>query len=266
MRHFIFGKRKPQLRDGVRIYAIGDVHGCFNLLGDLIQRIEEDSSGRDAATSKIIILGDMVDRGPRSADVCRLLYTMRDRDEVICLKGNHEQTMLDVLDGNLDALRFWLSFGGVATLASWGVDTDLIKRSVLGESQQRDMVKMFRELVPTEISDWLASLPLYHLEDDYLFVHAGIKPGVALESQTEDDLLWIREPFLSSWRQHPAFVVHGHSESDMVSLNSNRVGIDTAAYRTGRLTALGIEKDQRWTLNTLDQRQIAFQEPHSVSL
>ena len=254
MRHFIFGKRKPRLREGTRIYAIGDVHGCLHLLGDIMQRIERDGAAREDAKTKIIILGDIVDRGPQSADVCRLLYALRDRDSIICLKGNHEQTMLDVLNGNIDALRFWISFGGVATMASWGVDDELIKQSVLGEKQQHELIRAFRALVPHKISDWLAGLPLFYREDDYFFVHAGIKPGVPLEDQDPADLLWIREPFLSSWRQHPAYIVHGHSETDHVSINTNRIGIDTAAYRTGKLTALGLQEDQRWTISTAEPR------------
>jgi serine/threonine protein phosphatase 1 len=250
MRHFRIGKRTARLTEGLRIYAVGDVHGCFNLLADLFQRIELDAVGREATKTRIILLGDMIDRGPQSAEVCQLLYGLRDYDGIICLKGNHEQAMCDVLSGDLNALRFWMSFGGNATLRSWGVDPELIHQASLGESWQRELMEAFKAAVPAEIAEWMANLPVAHREGDYFFVHAGIRPGMALSAQSEDDLLWIREPFLSSWRQHEAVVVHGHSESDVAVFNANRIGIDTGAYRTGCLTALGLEGTQQWTVCT----------------
>lgn len=250
MAYFRFGRRKPRLTSGLRVYAIGDVHGCLQQLGELFQSIESDSADRGNARTKIILLGDMIDRGSHSAEVTKLLYAMRDSDKVVCLKGNHEKTMVDVLGGDLSALRFWVDFGGADTLCSWGVDAALVEALRNSEPVEFDVLDAFRAAVPKEIVDWLADLPLTHREGDYFFVHAGVRPGVALEKQKEDDLLWIREPFLSSWRRHGATIVHGHSETDEVTMSSSRIGIDTGAYRTGRLTALGLEGEQQWTLIT----------------
>lgn len=250
MGYFRIGRRSTRLANGSRVYAIGDVHGCFNLLAELFQLIEQDSVKRENAKTKIIILGDMIDRGPQSAEVCRLLYGLRDYDGVVCLKGNHEKAMIDALNGDLNALRFWMDFGGAWTLLSWGVDANLVQSAHLGESWQRKLIAAFREAIPAEIAEWMARLPICHREGDYFFVHAGIRPGVSLASQTEEDMLWIREPFLSSWRRHEAVVIHGHSETDVVTFSNNRIGIDTAAYRTGCLTALGLEGSEQWTVST----------------
>jgi serine/threonine protein phosphatase 1 len=252
MRHFRFGKRTPRLPDDLRIYAIGDVHGCFNLLAELLQRIEVDCAKRGITKTKLVLLGDLIDRGPQSAQVCNLLYDLRDSPDVICLKGNHEAAMVDALNGNFEALRFWLAFGGVTTLASWGVDQGLIDQACLGDVQQYELLQAARDAVPGTILDWLNSLPLSYAVGDYFFVHAGIRPGVPLNAQKEEDLLWIREPFLSSWKQHEATIVHGHSEAASATLGATRIGIDTAAYRTGRLTALGLEGTEQWPIYTTE--------------
>lgn len=246
---FRIGKRTAHTSQGNRIYAVGDVHGCFDLLAELFKRIERDNKGRNpVAKTKIVILGDFIDRGARSAEVCQLLYSLKDYDGVVCLKGNHEEAMLDSLDGDLRALRFWMEFGGIATLRSWGVDEELIKSAGLGESHQRALITEFRRIVPAEVISWMRGLPLTYRDGDYFFVHAGIRPGVPLNAQKEEDLLWIREPFLSSWRRHEAIIVHGHSETALASFTPNRIGIDTAAYRTGCLTALGLDADEQWTI------------------
>lgn len=249
MGYFRITKKTAQISDGHRIYAIGDVHGCFDLLAELFKRIEEDSKKRQAAKTKIIILGDFIDRGPKSAEVCDLLYSLRDYEGVICLKGNHEEAMLESLGGDLRALRFWLEFGGCATLESWGLDSILIRRASLGENQH-ELIAAMHDVIPAGMIEWLSKLPLTHRDGDYFFVHAGIRPGVSLNAQKAEDLLWIREPFLSSLRRHEAVIVHGHSETTLATFSSNRIGIDTAAYRTGCLTALGLESDQQWKIET----------------
>lgn len=250
MRQFRFGRKTVRAPDGSRLYAIGDVHGCFPLLKALIARIEADSAGRAEAVTKIIFLGDMIDRGPQSKEVCELLYTLRASENVICLKGNHEQAMCDALRGDIEAMRFWFAFGGVATLESWGVDQQLITYASLGDIQLREAIDAFRTLVSPDIVEWMRHLPTSHREGDYFFVHAGIRPGVSLADQAVEDLLWIRDPFLSSWRSHEAMIVHGHSEKGTVALASNRIGIDTAAYRTGCLSAVGLEGAERWIIDT----------------
>ncbi|PZU57369.1 MAG: serine/threonine protein phosphatase [Sphingobium sp.] len=259
MGYFRIGRKAPKMTEGLRVYAVGDVHGCFKELAGLFQLIERDSLGREAKKTRIIFLGDMIDRGRQSADVCRLLYDLRDYDGVVCLKGNHEKAMCDSLNGDLSALRFWMDFGGAWTMLSWGVDPKLVQNAHRGERYQWDLLDAFRAAIPRPIAQWVSELPLSHREGDYFFAHAGIRPGVPLHAQTEDDLLWIREPFLSSWRRHEAVVVHGHSESDMVTFNSNRIGVDTACYRTGCLTALGLEGNQQWTISTTDAALVALE-------
>lgn len=250
MRYLRFGKRATRLEEGTRIYAIGDVHGCYDQLANLVQLIELDGVQRGIARTRLILLGDMVDRGPKSREVIELLYELHDSENVICLKGNHEQTMVDVLRGDFDAMRFWLSFGGAETLISYGIDRDLVVHASLGESWQRELLEAFRAAVPPHIVRWMANLPVSHREGDYFFVHAGIRPGTSLDAQSEEDMMWIREPFLNSWRQHEAVVVHGHTESAAAVLNPNRIGVDTGAYRTGCLTAIGLEGSAQWVLDT----------------
>jgi len=243
-------KNQPRSTGGCRLYAIGDVHGCFNLLVELLQLVEQDHEMRPAVETHVLLLGDYVDRGPQSRDVCELLYAMDPSNYFHCLRGNHEQTMLDVLDGNRTALRFWLEYGGAETLASWGMDPILIEQAHFGQLGEERLIDAFREAVPLALAEWLRSLPAVHLHGDYLFVHAGIRPALDLDMQSEEDLLWIREPFLSSKLTHPWRIVHGHSEEDEVQIRHNRIGIDTGAYRTGILTALGLEEDSHWTIQT----------------
>ncbi len=247
-----WGRRKNQPRstDGCRLYAIGDVHGCFSLLVELLQLIEQDQEVRPASETHVLLLGDYVDRGPQSREVCELLHAMMPSPYFHCLRGNHEQTMLDVLDGDRTALRFWLEYGGAETLASWGMSPELIEQGHFGQRGEDRLIDAFREAVPEAIVEWMRTLPAFHIHGDYLFVHAGIRPALDLDLQSEDDMLWIREPFLSSKLTHPWRIVHGHSEDDEVQIRHNRIGIDTGAYRTGVLTAVGLEEDSHWIVQT----------------
>ncbi|MFO1261223.1 MAG: metallophosphoesterase family protein [Sphingomonadaceae bacterium] len=231
-----------------RIYAIGDVHGCFPLLVKLLQLIEIDQREREPMETHVVLLGDYIDRGPQSRDVCELLYAMRDSAYFHCLMGNHEETMLKVLDGNRMALRFWLQYGGEETLLSWGVERDLVERAPLSEGGQWQVIEAFRERVSPALTEWMRNLRSHHRHGDYLFAHAGVRPRLKLEEQSEEDMRWIREPFLSSNAKHPWRVVHGHSQTDSAEILHNRIGIDTGAYRTGMLTAIGIEDDDAWPI------------------
>ena len=241
---------QPRSTNGCRLYAIGDVHGCFSLLVQLLQLIEQDQASRPPAETHVLLLGDYIDRGPQSREVCELLHAMAPSSYFHCLRGNHEQTMLDVMSGNHMALRFWLEYGGAETLASWGIGPNLIEQAQYGEAGEADLIKAIRMAVPPAMARWMRRLPTYHIHGDYLFVHAGIRPKLDLERQSDDDLLWIREPFLSSRARHPWRVIHGHSEDEDVQIAPNRIGIDTAAYRTGVLTAIGMEDDEFWTIQT----------------
>lgn len=236
----------PSLPPGLRLYAIGDVHGRHDLLEQLLDRIEDDHRARDTAgQAEVVLLGDLIDRGPASAAVVRRAMEGLSWATLHALKGNHEALMLDALDDGADKLRLWLRNGGDTALASWGVPPGL-----LDTADDDAIVAAARRCVPAAERAWLARRASTLERGDYLFVHAGIRPGVSLERQSPDDLLWIRDDFLLSARRHGRFVVHGHSITETVDERHNRIGIDTGAWRTDVLTALGLEGDQRWQVRT----------------
>ncbi|MEG8037909.1 metallophosphoesterase family protein [Sphingomonas sp. LR60] len=232
-----------------RIYAIGDVHGRLDLFGELIARIGRDQECRAAVPTKIILLGDIIDRGPDGAGMvhgCMKLTAASDRFMV--LKGNHEEMMVQALDGDLKTYRAWLEFGGRETLLGWGVDP----AAVTADATRSDL-RLAAQIVGPDVLAWLDQLPLHHRHDDFLFVHAGIRPDVALAHQQPADLLWITDDFLASDIDHGMTVVHGHSISEAgPEVRSNRIGIDTGAFRTGRLTAVGIENGDVWFMDTAE--------------
>jgi len=237
---------RPRVAPGERIYAIGDVHGCFDLFEDLIGRIREDDEARTPRRTTIIQVGDLIDRGPRSADVVDLMmHFTRLSKHLVVLKGNHEQVMVDALHGDLGMLNGWLRVGGRETLASWGVPSESLERS------QKDILKIARKAIPRKTRTWLNDLPVHYQSGDFLFVHAGIRPGVPLARQEEDDLLWIADEFLDASEAHFAVIVHGHSidEAGPV-LRENRIALDTGAYRTGRLSAVAFEGTEQWVIST----------------
>ena len=231
---------------GERLYAIGDVHGRLDLLTHLLDAIERDDTARGDAETRIILLGDLVDRGPQSKQVIDHLMT---RDwgtrRPVFLKGNHEEVFLLTLAGNLEAARFWTRIGGAETMASYGVSDALIDSG--------DMLALcddFVARVPDAHAAFLHRMPDTLVVGSYCFVHAGIRPGVPLDRQKPEDLRWIRERFLDYEGSHGTIVVHGHSISPAVEELHNRIGIDTGAYATGKLTAIGIEAGHRWFLST----------------
>ena len=235
---------EPQAPEGVRIYAIGDLHGEAGLLLEMMHRIGDEIEDSDVSDIRLIFLGDLIDRGENSRVLLESLFRLR-HDKLIVLKGNHEATMVDGYRGNDTAFRFWLEYGGLPTLRSFGI-------AAAGEVfpdplRLRDEM---RQHIDPALIDWLDELPLSHVEGDYLFVHAGIRPGRELEEQTEEDMLWMREPFLSSTVNHGKVVIHGHTVcEDGVVLGQNRIGIDTGAYEHGCLTALALQGDDQWTIS-----------------
>ena len=235
----------PTLPEGRRVYAIGDIHGRLDLLDELLERIAADQADRDPIELEVIALGDLIDRGPDSAGVVRRLMNPPTWGRFLCLMGNHEATMLAALDGDGHAMDLWLGVGGRETLLSWGVPEPVIDKAGFGDLIARSLAAV----APEELS-WLARLRQNIRIGDYFFVHAGVRPGTELERQSPRDSLWIRNEFLHSSRDHGAVVVHGHSITPEATDLPNRVGIDTGAYISGRLTALGIEGDRRWLLQT----------------
>jgi serine/threonine protein phosphatase 1 len=233
---------------GKRAYAIGDVHGRLDLLEAILGKIEADNRARPSKRTFVVLLGDLIDRGPASAGVIERLRTWQpDGIKPVFLAGNHEEVMLNVLAGKEDILPSWLKFGGAECLESYGVDVDALKRL-----DEASAIAKVRAAVPRAHRDFLETFGDTFRFGDYLFVHAGIRPGVAVEEQHTKDLRWIREPFLGDAKEHGFVVVHGHTIRDCIEERPNRIGIDTGAYQSGNLTAIGIEDDRRWFLSTLD--------------
>lgn len=228
-----------------RIYAIGDIHGRLDLLHDLIDLLHLDAKARPALRNRVVVLGDFIDRGADSRQLIELFNERQSADFVI-LKGNHEAAMLDALRGDFAALDLWMQYGGDATLRSFGVPD-----SIICADDPQLLVQAARKAVPKRLVKWMESLPLYHRAGPYFFVHAGIMPGVPLAKQSPRDMLWIRNAFTDSPEPHEAMIVHGHTiYEEGVFFGPNRIGVDTGAYRTGRLSAVGIEIDARWAIST----------------
>jgi serine/threonine protein phosphatase 1 len=236
---------KPQAPAGQRIYCIGDIHGRADLLQQLHALVAADAAAYPGQ-KLLIYLGDYIDRGPDSRQVVdRLISGAPDGFEPVFLLGNHEQALLDFLQ---DARRMaaWLHWGGRETLRSYGISLS----QHLEIEQLQAVGRELADRVPAEHKAFYASLRSDYSAGDYYFVHAGIRPGVALHKQQLGDKLWIREEFTRSQEQHPAVVVHGHSITPDVELLPNRIGIDTGAFYTGVLTALVLEDTSQRLLQT----------------
>lgn len=235
--------------DGVRAYAVGDIHGRLDLFEAIVERIEADRAGWTGEV-EVVLLGDYVDRGPDSAALLeRLSAPLPGWARWTLLRGNHEQAMLDAIEGvgGRRMLRLWLDNGGCEAVRSYGVPAPI------AYSDELDVIaEQLRARVPARHLELLRGLKLTHRIGDYLFVHAGIRPGVALDEQDERDLLWIRGEFLDNEGDHGCVVVHGHSITLEADERTNRIGIDTGAYATGRLTALALEGATRRFLSTAD--------------
>jgi serine/threonine protein phosphatase 1 len=230
---------EPRLPAGLRIYAIGDVHGRADLLVQLFEMIDADLKYFPVNRALHVFLGDYIDRGPQSRDVIDLLVERRRFHEAVCLRGNHEEVFMGVMRENR-GLQDWRSIGGFATLLSYGINPGPGARGV----NETDLIRSLKRAVPSEHVRFLASLQSSFLCGDFLFVHAGIRPGIPLDAQSEDDLLWIRSEFLDSTADFGKFIVHGHTPVDRPDVRSNRINIDTGAYATGNLTLLTIEEDR----------------------
>lgn len=229
---------------GYRLYAVGDVHGRDDLLGDLLAQIEADSAARGRARLVVVFLGDLVDRGPSSRQVVERLRTYRPAGvRPVFLSGNHEEVLLRILDGEARIIPDWLRFGGAECLASYGVDAARLRHLPPAQA-----IEAVRSAIPPPHGEFLRRFDDTFRAGSYLFVHAGIRPGIPLEQQSRTDLRWIREPFLKDGSEHGFTVVHGHTIREQVDERANRIGIDTGAYRSGILTALGLEGSERWYL------------------
>ncbi|MEO7241030.1 MAG: metallophosphoesterase [Sphingomicrobium sp.] len=236
----------PVVPAGYRVYAVGDIHGRRDLLDDCLQQIHADIDRRGPANNVLIFLGDYIDRGPASAEVIeRLRRYERHGVRPIFLGGNHEEVLLRLLRGDAQYLTDWLRFGGADCARSYGIDPESLKLM-----QPARAVAELRTRIPREHQMFLNGLSDTFRIGDYLFVHAGIQPGVQLSEQSQADLRWIRGPFLDHQHDHGFVVVHGHTITDGIDERVNRVGLDTGAYRSGVLTAIGLEGSDRWFIQT----------------
>jgi serine/threonine protein phosphatase 1 len=225
--------------DGLRLYAIGDVHGRDDLLATMHERIALDRASRPTPDYRIIHLGDYVDRGPESAAVIERLVKLKAADErAVFLKGNHEELLLDFLNDPVGGGPTFFNNGGLATLASYGLSLD---RWFFGNRHMIDAADRLAKLMPPAHRAFLDGLGLSARFGDFFFCHAGIKPGVPLDKQTADDLTWIRGPFLESTQEFEAVVVHGHTPAPEPEVRPNRINIDTGAVFSGVLTCVAIE-------------------------
>lgn len=231
--------------DGQRIYIIGDVHGRADLLDILLDRIVSDDGARSGIESSIVFLGDLIDRGPDSAEVVRRVRELVELGVARLIKGNHEETLVRAATGDPVAVRGLIHIGGLPTLHSYGLTEEEINTGTFEELGQ-----CLAERIPADDIAFLDRGEDVILLGDYILVHAGIRPGIAIERQSEQDLRWIREPFLKSTRDHGGIIVHGHTVMPEVVERPNRIGIDTGAYETGVLTALVIEGPERWYIDT----------------
>jgi len=229
---------------GNRIYAVGDIHGRLDLFEQLVLQIEADDAGRDPANTTIILLGDLVDRGPASSGVVDAAIKLGARRHVRTLCGNHEEMLLKSLI-DTKRMRSYLNHGGRETVLSY------LKKSTDYNSLTLDeLIEELSSSIPEDHLNFLQALEDRIIIGDYLFVHAGVRPGFDIDDQALADLRWIREPFLSADQSCGYCVVHGHTISDEPEVRPGRIGIDTGAYRSGRLTALGLENEDRWFLST----------------
>jgi serine/threonine protein phosphatase 1 len=223
------------LATGQRVYAVGDVHGCDAKLAVMHALIREDLAERPVAEPTLVHLGDYVDRGSDSAGVLALLlrpWQGTPAPRIINLMGNHEEMMLAALDlADGESVQHWLSNGGANTLQSWNISP-------------RDGPAGWQQQVPAEHLALVRGLALFHRQGGYVFVHAGLRPGLPIEKQIREDMLWIREPFLSSTQALPGVVVHGHTPGRTPAVRPNRIGVDTGAVLGGALTCVVLEGDR----------------------
>jgi serine/threonine protein phosphatase 1 len=240
LRHVFSKWSAARIADGVRIYAIGDVHGCNTILQHLLVLIDEHLARFPARRPVLVFLGDYVDRGSGSRQAIDQLISLQERQEAIFLKGNHESYLLAFLKQPA-ILSKWIQFGGLDTLRSYGLSPG----NHFDPKEQEYLAAALRlELDKTGHLQFLDQLQTSFVYGDFFFVHAGVRPGIPLEQQSEEDLLWIREDFLLYGGDFGKIVVHGHTPVPEPEVCANRINIDTGAYATGRMTCLVIERDK----------------------
>jgi calcineurin-like phosphoesterase family protein len=227
---------KPQLPYGTRVYAISDVHGCADLLGEIFTMIDADLARSMPPDPIHVFLGDYVDRGPDSSKTLDLLIQRSRTHKSVFLKGNHEAFMLEALR-DPTKVEDWRQFGGLQTMISYGLQPSLNPDA----EEQVDLIRRLTAALPDAHLKFLQHLKPKFICGDFCFVHAGVRPGIPLDEQQEADLLWIRNEFLESEENFGKYIVHGHTPVSEPDIRPNRINIDTGAYATGNLTLLTIE-------------------------
>jgi serine/threonine protein phosphatase 1 len=242
------GPRKARTPQGRRIYAVGDIHGRADLLAQLLTMIDADRRlGAYEGLPVLLFIGDYVDRGVASKDVVDQVLALEGKGyELRFLKGNHEAAMMSFLESP-EAGPTWFALGGAETLYSYGVS---VPRTGAGPTELRLTSKALRAAIPPDHMRFYMRLELFARYGDYFFVHAGLKPGRDLQEQSERDLLEIREPFTKNRKAWPFVVVHGHTPNSSVVDDGVRIGIDTGAYATGKLTCLRLQDEQVASFST----------------
>jgi serine/threonine protein phosphatase 1 len=230
--------RQPRVPDGVRVYAIGDIHGRADLLDGVLNHIDSDLAKATVPNSLEVFLGDYVDRGPDSRGVLDRLVARNLTHRMVFLRGNHE-TFLSQFVSKPAILGDWQRLGGLETLMSYGLTPSFNADTVT----QAKLAAALDQAMPQSHRRFLDDLKPSFTFGDFYFVHAGVRPGISLAKQREEDLLWIRQEFLLSEEDFGKIIVHGHTPVQQVDIRSNRINIDTGAYATGSLTCLVLEED-----------------------
>jgi serine/threonine protein phosphatase 1 len=257
MRRFLSSASKrpaPRLPEGVRVYAVGDIHGRADLLARLLSQIDAHLAQNPVPRPIEVFLGDYIDRGPDSRRVIDLLIKRHEARETIYLKGNHETYFIEFLK-DPKVLDIWRQYGGFETLLSYGMSPHLRSKP----AEQKELARSFARILPDDHFRFLSQLITNFTCGDFLFVHAGVQPGIPLDRQREEDLLWIREDFLESDDDFGKYIVHGHTPVREPDIRSNRINIDTGAFATDRLTCLMIEGEEMQFIGQV------FDNAHEVS-
>ena len=239
--------KAPRVPAGTRYYIVGDIHGRMDLFAAMIGEIEADDASRSPADTTVVLLGDLVDRGPDSAAVLARAREWTQTRKVRILAGNHEEMFLDSFE-DIDVLRHFFKHGGRETVMSYGLSAEAFSEMSLEEHFER-----LPQLVSQQDRDFMASFEEMIIAGDYVFVHAGIDPSIPLDQQNRLDLMWIREKFLNHEGPLPKVVIHGHTIFNEVVDCGNRIGIDTGAFRTGVLTALVLEAEERRLIQAIEE-------------
>ncbi len=229
--------RYPPAPDGFTVYVVGDIHGRLDLLVRVMRRIDEDMARCHPERTAEIYLGDYIDRGPESSGVVSKLIERSKATKAVFLRGNHEQMLLDFLDG-ADCLEQWCALGGIATILSYGVPMTLFAGAAPTEIVRRSLIGN----LPSDHLSFYKGTGSYMRVGPYLAVHAGVRPGIRLEDQNTEDLLSIRQDFLQHDGDFDFIVLHGHTPVKSPELLRNRVNIDTGAFATNVLTCLKIDE------------------------